>query len=119
MDFINDLLSGRAEEFTQLLADNGFSLEEAARFLPEAGQSVSDAASSAGMSLLGSGSPVETLLAQLDIGALAEKVGIAPELAEQGLQALLPVVTEALGGEEGALGSLLSGGLGGMMKRFF
>ncbi len=119
MDIIKNLLSGQSEELSSLLAEKGFSLDEAGRFLPEAGQSVSDAASEAGAGLLTSDSPIDALLENIDIAALAEKVGIAPELAEQGLQALLPAVTEALGGEEGALSSLMEGGIGGVLKRFF
>ena len=110
---IQEILSSQGPALLDKLQGVGLSADQAKDFLPAASEQVSAAASGGGIaSLLGGGS-VEDLLKNVDIGAIAEKVGIDKALAEKALQSIVPTVMEALQGGGGAAGML--GGLAGKL----
>ena len=98
MDFLKDLLAEKGGDLLQGLVNSGFSQEQAEQFLPEAGTSLASAVSQGA-------SDEKSILNAIDIGALAEKTGLDSSLVNKGLQALLPLVLNQLGG----------GGLQGLM----
>ena len=105
MDILGTLLNDKGSELLSGLVSSGFSQEQADKFLPEAGSSV--------MSLLGEGDlDIAAILEKIDIAALAEKVGIDSSLAQAGLEKILPMLMEQLGGSD--LGNIM-----GKMKSLF
>lgn len=111
---IQELLSSQGPALLSKLQGAGLSADQAKDFLPAAGEQVSEAVSGGGVaSLLGGGGGVEDLLKNVDVGAIAEKVGIDSALAEKALQSIVPTVMEALQGGGGAAGML--GGLAGKL----
>jgi hypothetical protein len=110
---IQALLANQGPALLGKLQEVGLSAEQAKDFLPAAGDQVSQAASSGGLASLLGGGGVEDLLKNVDIAALAEKVGIDKGLAEKALQSIVPMVMESLQGSGGAGGML--GGLAGKL----
>ena len=111
---IQALLADQGPELLEKLQQVGLSQEQAQNFLPAAGDQVSNALSGGGgISALLGGGGVEDILKNIDIGEIAEKVGIDSALAEKALHALAPMVMEKLGSGGGAGGML--GGLAGKL----
>ena len=113
MDILKNMLGGsQGADLLSTLTGAGFSAEQAEKFLPAASESVMQAAS--GMDLGGAGDMVNSLLQNIDIQSLADKVGLDPSMVTNGLTALLPQLIEMLKGD--GLSSLLGGGgLGGLL----
>ena len=110
---IDELLSSQTPALLSTLQNTGLSADQARDFLPAASEQVSAAASSAGLASLLGGGGIEGLLRNVNIGAIAEKVGIDEALAEKALQSLVPTVMEALQGGGGT--NALLGGLAGKL----
>jgi hypothetical protein len=96
------------------LQDVGLSPDQAKNFLPAAGAQISQAASGGGFASLLGGGGVEDLLKNVDIGAIAEKVGIDKALAEKAMQSLVPMVMESL--QDSGAGGMLGGLAGKLFK---
>ena len=106
---IQDLISSQGPALLSKLQGAGLSADQVKGFLPAAGEQVSAAVSGGGIASLLGGGGVEDLIKNIDISALAEKVGIDNALAEKALQSIVPIVKEALqggGGTAGMLGAL-------------
>lgn len=115
MDFLQDILREKGGDLAAGLVEKaGFSTEQARSFLPEAASSVFDVAKAkAGdLDLSDLAGSTESLVGGVDVGALAQKVGIDSSKASSGLQALVPMLLSALGQKAGGL-SQLSSLLGG------
>lgn len=111
MDFLNDILGANTSELIgAVLKQTDMGREEAESFVPEAGQTVAKAlAGSAGdlnLSQLASAANVAALLKQIDIGALAGRVGVSREKSSAGLSALLPMLLSFIGDNDKAVGAL-------------
>lgn len=61
-----------------------------------------------------SGLDADSFLGKLDVGSIAEKVGISPEIAQGAISLIAPKIAEFTGGSGGALGKL-----GGFAKSLF
>lgn len=85
-----NLIADSAGDAINALTGTGFSTSQAAQFLPAVAEQVGDSAGGIG------GFDVGGLLAGLDVAALAEKVGIPPALAQQGLQTIMPLLKNKL-----------------------
>lgn len=129
MDFLKQLIGDRASQLTASLAGEGFSAEQAQRFLPEAGESVKTAIVNSGGLDLNSDqdSMISSLLNKIDIGALAGRTGLNASLVTKGLGSILPTLLSAVKdklGSGGDLLALLAGGgdasnMLGKLKSFF
>jgi hypothetical protein len=108
-----DIISSHGPAMLSKLQSAGLSAEQAEDFLLAAGGQVSTAVSRGGIASLLGGSGVDNLLKNIDIGAIAKKVGIDKVLAEKALQSVAPMVMEALQGGGGA--SAMLGGLAGKL----
>ncbi len=111
MNLLEDLLGARAEDLiSEVVSRTEFGRDEAESFVPEAGRSVAGAlAKRAGdldLSDMTSGNNVAMLLEQIDIGALAGKVGLSPDKGASGLAAMLPMLLGFLGKNDSAMGAL-------------
>ena len=88
--------------------------EQAEKFLPAAGEQLSGAASGGGLASLLGGGGIEGVLEQVDVTALAQQVGIEPDMARKALDTIVPKLMEAMqqggGGLLGGVGSKLLGG---------
>jgi hypothetical protein len=112
MDMLNTLIGDKGGDLVASLLKQGFDNNNANTFLREAGGSISSAVTSGKVDLSQGGisDQVGALLKNIDITALASRVGIKPELAQSGLNTVLPTLLQLLqqGGGQG-IGSLLSG----------
>ena len=98
MDFISGFITDKGSELISTLIDLGFSQDQAEQFLPEAGKNV--------MSLIGEGqTDIDSILDNINISALAEKIGIDSSLVSNGLKSILPTLLEKLGSK--GVGGLL------------
>jgi len=98
MDLISDFITDKGSELISTLIDLGFSQDQAEQFLPEAGKNV--------MSLIGEGqTDIDSILDNINISALAEKIGIDSSLVSNGLKSILPTLLEKLGSK--GVGGLL------------
>lgn len=104
---INALIKGKGSDLLSGLVGSGFTQDQAEKFLPEAGKSISGALSG-GESV----SDTDSILSKIDIASLAAKVGIDSSMATKGLKSLIPLILSKLGGE--SLGGML-----GKAKGFF
>ena len=133
MDLMGMVMSSKGQELISGLMQSGFSAEQAKEFLPEAGKDILSALTkqdSTQLNLEDSASQTSNILADIDISALASKVGLSSGIVNSGLQMLIPqvlsVVKEKLGSGADLL-SLLGGsntddmaaGLGKMVTGFF
>lgn len=100
MDLFKTLLSSQAGTLTDILKNVGFGGEQAERFLPAFGDSLSAAADKT------DGMDLGKILAAIDVNALASNTDISPSLIQQGLQAVLPSLREHF--NMGSAPSLLS-----------
>jgi hypothetical protein len=113
---IQALLASQGPALLGKLQDVGLSADQAKDFLPAAGEQVSQAASSGGIASLLGGGGIEDLLKNVDIGAIAEKVGIDKGLADKAMQAIVPMVMQSLQGSSGGVGGMLGGLAGKLFK---
>lgn len=90
MDLFTNLLADSAGDAINALTGAGFSTSQAAQFLPAIADQVGESAGGLG------GLDIGGLLANIDIVAVAEKVGISPSMAQQGLQTIVPLLTSKL-----------------------
>jgi len=105
MDMLKMLLNDKYKDMFSSLTSSGFSEDQAKAFIPEAASQLMSSGNAAG-------SDASSILGNIDIQALAEKLGISSELVTTGLAKLLPIVTSATGGDD-------SGGLMGTINKFF
>ncbi len=120
---VQDLVAQHGSKLAADLTQKaGFSAEQAAQFVPAAGDKVASAISGGGFDLEKVlGGDFGSLLAKIDVASLAKQVGIDGAKAQGGLAALLPTLLQLLqkngGGLEGLLKGLGGGGgLGGLGK---
>ena len=111
---IQEIISSQGPALLSKLQGVGLSADQAKDFLPAAGEQVSQAASGGGIASLLGGGGVDDLLKNVDIGAIAEKVGIDKALAEKALQSIVPMVMDAVKG--GGAGGMLGGLAGKLFK---
>ena len=112
MDFIKDLISSHSSDFLSALTESGFSHEQAEEFLPEAGQSVTEAVKTTGLTdLLGgdASTVVSSILENIDISSLAERLGMDETMVDNGITALITKFLDIAKDEGGGLSSLLDG----------
>lgn len=133
MDFIKDILAEQGSEMIGgLVSKVGLSTEQATAFVPEAASSVFDVVKdkAGDLDLSDLGSSAGSVVDGVDIGVLAQKVGINGSQAKSALAAIVPMLLGAMQQKAGGLGgltSLLGGkgvgdavsGLGGMAGKLF
>lgn len=107
MNILTTLLADKGSDLIANLTQEGFSLEQAQRFLPEASKALM-----AVLSRGDEGMDLGATLGKLDIAGLAAQTGIDAGLASNGIRALLPSIADKLGGND------LGGMLGGVSKLF-
>ena len=121
MDFLKNILGDNTADLVSGLVDKaGFSANQAQAFVPEATSSVVDAVKGAGdLDFSNMGAATQTVMDKVDVSALAGKVGIGAEQAQNGLGAIVPsllqLFQEKAGGAAGImsmLGGLGEGGIG-------
>ena len=110
---IQDIISSHGPALLSKLQGVGLSADQAESFLPAASEQVSATVSGGGVASLLGGGGVDALIKNIDIGAIAAKVGIDKALAEKALQSVVPMVMEAMQGGGGAAAML--GGLAGKL----
>ncbi|MFT5173217.1 MAG: hypothetical protein ACI8W7_001388 [Gammaproteobacteria bacterium] len=113
---IQDIISSQGPALLSKLQSVGLSADQAKDFLPAASEQVSAAVSSGGIASLLGGDGVDALIKNIDIGAIAEKVGIDKALAEKALQSLVPMVMEVMQGGGGGAAAMLGGLAGKLFK---
>lgn len=101
IDIVSKLLSDKGPQLISSLQEQGFSLDQAEKFLPEAGKQVFDLVTSGNID-------TDSILGKIDIASLANVVGADNNLISNGLQSILPSLVEYLG----------AGGIGGMLGSF-
>ena len=89
------------------LIGRGFTKEQAENFLPEAGSSVISAFKDNG-----GNSDTGSIIGNIDLTAIASKVGIGSNLVNDGMKYIIPNILSQLGGD--GMGSVL-----GKIKSFF
>lgn len=117
MDFLKQILSDKGAELAAGIVDKvGLSAEQAEAFVPEAAQSAFDVFKDKAddLDLSDLGGTASSLIKDIDVGGLANKVGIDAGQAASGLDNLLPGLLSALNDKAGALGGLQS--VVGMLK---
>ncbi len=128
MDILKDIISEKGADLVASLTKTGFAQDTAKNFLSEAGGSMISALGSGNVDLKAGDVTQKSnaLLANVDIAALAAKVGIDKGLASKGLAIVAPVVIkliqDKLGDNPallGMLGAAKSGGVGDMFKKLF
>ncbi len=107
MDILQSILGDKAGEMISGLVGKGFSQEQAEKFLPEAGSSIVSAFENSG-----GNSDADSILGNIDLSAIASKLGIDSNLVDQGMKFILPTILGQLGGSG-------AGGLLGKIKSFF
>ncbi len=124
MNILDGIIKANSGELAPLLTSRGFRIDQAKQFLPAAADQVMKAAPQeevAGL-LSGNGATVVAgLMQKIDIAALASTVGISPEMAASGLNAVLPKLVQLLGNDGGGIAAMLGGKdemLGGIKKLF-
>ena len=121
MDILADLLEGKTGDFTGILTDSGFSPEEVARFLPEAGETVINALRGENISNLlegGADNVISILLAKIDITSLASKVSMDNALVATGLITFIPRFAEHIAMRGGKLGLIVGGRISNLADTF-
>lgn len=113
MDLINDIVKEKAGDLIGALTGQaGYSMDEAERFLPEAGSEMTSAFLSRSSDLdlenLSSQANISKLLGGIDVGGLASRVGVPEKQGSDGLGALLPMVLGFLGQKGGGAAGLLA-----------
>ena len=133
LEIVQQLLKDRGPELVQLLVSKaGFSSDEAQSFLPSAAAKLVDAIQGGGLDLgdLLGGGGVASLIAKVNVGAVATETGIDEAKATAGIGELAPSLLSALkeqsGGAEGLLAALgggksegLLGAAGGLAGKLF
>ena len=107
MDLLKTFLESNNTDLISSLVTNGFTQDQAEKFLPEAADSASSFINDDSSSL-----NIDDILSKIDISGLAAKVGISPSVAEAGLKQILPLIISKLGGSD--LNKLM-----GSMKNLF
>lgn len=127
MDILKELISSKGAGLMTELAGKGFSAEQAEKFIPEAGSRIMDALPGLDLgSLLKSdtSTQISSVIGNIDIAALAGKLGLDAGLAQGGLEKLIPIAMSFLKDNEAAAGLLgmlggKAGGLAGLAKGLF
>ncbi len=112
MDFLEDLISSHSSDFLSVLTESGFSSEQAEEFLPEAGQSVTEAVKTTGLTdLLGgdASTAISSILEHIDISSLAGRLGMDETMVDTGITAMITKFLDIAKDEGGGLSSLLGG----------
>ncbi len=112
MDFLKDIISSHSPDFLSALTESGFSSEQAEEFLPDAGQSVTEAVKTTDLTdLLGgdASTAISSILENIDISSLAERLGMDETMVDTGITALITKFLDIAKGEGGGLSSLLGG----------
>lgn len=112
-EVIEQILSLKGGNWTSLLTDKlGFSMDQASAFLPNSLKQIFKVFEGGKVdlgSILG-GDGVSKLMEKVDLDEIAEKSGLAPEKAREGLEQLVPdmlaSVREKAGDAEGLMGML-------------
>ncbi len=126
MNLIDTFLAAKGSTLVSELTSSGFSMEQAQKFLPEAGQQLIKSLQSGNVDLMKVATDENTLSSMLDgidIASLASRFGVNEEAVRGGLMTTIPVLVDFLKKNGGALASGLisglkgnSGGLAGMAK---
>ncbi len=102
MDILQSIIGDKAGELVSGLVGQGFSQEQAENFLPEAGSSIVSAFKESG-----DNADADSILGNIDLSAIASKLGIDSNLVDQGMKFILPSILGQLGGS----------GVGGMLGK--
>ena len=116
-DLIQGALGDKLPEWTSILTERaGFDAGQAVSFVPALLEKIGGLFGDGGLDLA-DGFDVSKILGSLDLGSLAEKVGIGTDQAKSGVQELLPdltsTLTEKVGDVSGLLDMLQGEGDGG------
>lgn len=116
MNIIKECFDEHGGAFTESLENAGFSFEQARQFLPEAASSILDLTQDASavqiITGLSSDGP-STLHNAINVDAIAEKLDMSPNHVTSGLEAIMPILSQAITDKgDGKLGlvSSLAGG---------
>lgn len=112
MEFLNTIIQSHGGELvSNLVNSKRFNLEQAEQFLPAAGQSILKVIGEQSKQIngdqLNSPENQQMILEKINLNALAEKVNIAPEQAQGGIQSILPQILELISGKFGNIEALL------------
>lgn len=113
---IRECFEENAGAFTRGLQAAGFSVEQADKFLPEAASGILESTNESGITQLiagfASGGPAK-LLSEINVDAIADKLGTDADQVSSGLVAIMPVLSSVMSDKsEGILEavSYLAGG---------
>lgn len=121
MNLLDDILGARtADLVAEVVGRTQLDAGEAEAFVPEAGRSVAGAlAKRAGdldLADLASAANMATLLDQIDVVGLAERLGFSADKGRSGLTAMLPMLLGFLSKNDAAMGALRAlSGAGGAL----
>lgn len=129
MDILKDIIGDKGAEILAALTEQGFSGDNAQSFIGECGDSIMSALNSGNVEL-GEGdiqAQSNSLIGNIDIASLAQKVGISSEMAQSGLGTIVPIIMSAVQdklGDASGIMSLLGGaaensGVLGKIKNLF
>lgn len=129
MSLIDEFMAANGSKLVSQLTASGFSLEQAQKFLPDAGRQLITALQKGDIDLLKAATDrdgLSSVLGGLDIASLAARFGVNEEAVRSGLASTLPSLIDFLKKNGGALaGGLVSGlkgnsgGLAGVAKGLF
>ena len=114
MDILKNIIGDKGTEILAALTEQGFNGDNAQSFISECGDSIMSALSSDNIEL-GEGdiqTQANSLIDNIDIASLAQKVGISSEMAQSGLGTIIPMVMSAVQdklGDASGIMSLLGG----------
>ncbi len=126
---IRECFEENAGAFTRSLQGAGFSVEQAGKFLPEAASGILESTKESGITQLSagfaSGDPAKPL-SDINVDAIADKLGMDADQVSSGLLAIMPVLSSVMSDKsEGILDAVssLAGGstedLINAAKKFF
>lgn len=112
MNIVKECFEEHGVALMERLQGTGFSLEQARQLLPEAATSISDITQDTGVvklvTELASDGP-SVLLGKINANAIADKLDMDSGLVKQGLETIIPVVSEAITDKgDGILGAVSS-----------
>jgi hypothetical protein len=130
-ELFNDLISNHHADLIDTLVNSGFSLDQANRFLPEAGQGIveafGDARDLVELVRVDTETAVSSVQSKVDTPSIASKAGVDESMVNKGYAVLIPKVLELAKAENGGVlaflageaGENLWGGFNDMMKKLW
>ncbi len=121
MEFLNECFEEHGGALTEQLTAAGFSGDQARQFLPEAASGILESAQGLDVAEISqqlvSDGP-SPFLSAVNVDAIAEKLGMNPDLVTKGLAAIAPVLSQAFAQKGEGLMGAVSSLAPGILKRF-